>query len=402
MPSSTDRPRAAAAWMAVAAVVLLSINLRPGATSVGPVLAELQAALGLGSVLSGLLTALPGICFAIFGALAVTLAVRTGLDGGILAGVAAMVVGLGARVLASDPLVFLAFSVLAFAGMAIGNVLVPAFVKRHFPARTASLMAGYTTGLAVGATLGSLLAAPLSATGTEGWRLSLGVWAAAAAVSLVPWGWLALRERSHGSRHRPSGSSMLAVARSPKAVGLGLFFGVQSMQAYVQFGWIAQIFRDGGLPQHEAGLMASLIAFFGIPLGLIVPGLLARLPDARVLVIGFGALLVVGYAGILVAPTTLPWLWASALGLSGGAFPAAIALIAARTRQHHVTAQLSGFTQSLGYTLAALGPFVVGLLHDLTHGWTAALWMLLASSAVMIGAGLRAAGPGFVDDELPA
>lgn len=389
--------------LAVAAVVLLSVNLRPGATSVGPVLAELQAALGMNSLTAGVLTALPGICFAMFGAFAVALAIRTGLDHGVALGIAAIIVGLGARALAGDPVTFLACTVLAFAGMAIGNVLVPAFVKRHFPARTASLMAIYTTGLAVGATLGSLLAAPLSATGVDGWRLSLGSWAVAAVVSVIPWLWLARRERRHGAeRHRPQGGSMLAVARSPKAVALGIFFGVQSMQAYVQFGWIAQMFRDGGLPQQEAGLVASLIAFLGIPTGLLIPGLIGRLADARPLVIAFGTLLAAGYLGVLLAPTTLPWLWATFLGLSGGAFPAAIALIAARTRQHHVTAQLSGFTQSLGYSLAALGPFAVGLLHDLTHSWTPALVALMATSLVMVGAGLRAAAPGFVDDELPA
>ena len=33
------------------------------------------------------------------------------------------------------------------------------------------------------------------------------------------------------------------------------------------------------------------------------------------------------------------------------------------------TAALSGFTQSVGYLIAATGPFLIGLLHDLTaHG----------------------------------
>ena len=97
----------------------------------------------------------------------------------------------------------------------------------------------------------------------------------------------------------------------------------------------------------------------------------------------FGVLQISGWAGMLLAPGTVPSLWAVSLGLSGFAFPTAIALITARSRAPHVTAQVSGFTQSLGYLLAAAGPLAVGALHDLTGGWTVPLGgvMLLASGA---------------------
>ena len=52
----------------------------------------------------------------------------------------------------------------------------------------------------------------------------------------------------------------------------------------------------------------------------------------------------------------------------GFAFPLVIALITARTRSHAVTARLSGFVQPVGYLLAGIGPFAVGLLHELTGG----------------------------------
>ncbi len=390
------------AWLATLAVLLLSANLRPGATSLGPVLSEVQQAFGLSSTVAGLLTALPGICFAIFGAGAVWVASRTGLNGGLLVASVATALGLAIRALSGDVGTFVAFTVLAFAGMAIGNVLVPAFIKRHFPNRPATMMALYSTGLAVGATVGSLIAAPLSSTGPEGWRLSLGVWGWVAALAAVPWLWLAIRERRHrNASHRPAHASLLAVAGSPKAVALGLFFGTQSMQAYVQFGWVAQMYRDGGLGQAQAGLMASLIALLGMPMSLVMPGLVGRLRNLSWLVVAFGALLVVGYAGILLAPTHQPWLWAVCLGLSGAAFPTALALITARTREHRVTAQLSGFTQSLGYSLAALGPFVVGWLHELSGGWTVPLLLLMGTAVVMVWSGLVAAAPGYVDDQLP-
>ncbi|WP_347348232.1 MFS transporter [Nigerium sp.] len=400
----TDAPRRPAfAYAAIAAVLLLAINLRPGATSIGPVLAELRESLGMSGVAAGVLTALPGICFAVFGATAVSLAVRLSLNGAITLGALAIAIGLGARSFVGDQWSFLGLSVLAFAGMALGNVLVPSFIKRHFPLRTPTLSALYATGLALGATAASLAAAPIAQVAPGGWRASVGIWGVGAAATLLLWVPLTVRERRHAraSGHRVApGASLWGVARSPKAVALGLFFGTQSMQAYVQFGWIAQMLRDGGLGQTSAGLMASIIAACGIPSGLVMAGIVESMRDPRRLGVVFGLSLAVGYLGVLFAPS-LALLWALCLGLSSAAFPTAIALITARSRAPHVTAQVSGFTQSLGYLLAAAGPFAVGALHDLTGGWTVPLLALTASSVVLGAAGWVAAGHGYIDDELP-
>ena len=116
--------------------------------------------------------------------------------------------------------------------------------------------------------------------------------------------------------------------------------------------------------------------------------------------VGFGALAVGGYLGLLLAPTTLPWLWAVLLGLSGFAFPTAIALITARTRDSRITAQLSGFVQPVGYLLAGIGPFVVGAIHATTGGWALVLGLLAMSGVGITLFGLRVARPVFVDDEM--
>ena len=88
------------------------------------------------------------------------------------------------------------------------------------------------------------------------------------------------------------------------------------------------------------------------------------------------------------------------LGYSGLAFPTAIALIAARTRHPSVTAQLSGFVQPIGYALAAVGPFLVGLVHEATGGWTLILVLLALTSVPLTIAGVRVARPTYVDDEI--
>lgn len=397
-------PRIPVGWGLVA-VVLLAVNLRPGATSLGPVLAEVKDALGINGAVAGALTGVPGFAFAVFGLLAVGVGVRLGLTGALATGAVAAAVGLLARPLVDSVPGFFAFTLLAFAGMALGNVLVPAYIKARHPHRVAFMMSAYTIALSVGATTASLVSAPLSQLAPGGWRTALGVWGVAAAAATVPWIVLAVRDRRRRraaptvAAARPSGS-VLGLFASRKAVALAVFFGMQSLQAYTQFGWLAQIYRDGGLSASEAGVMASVVAGFGMPAGFVMPALAVRMRDPRPVVLALGLLLGGGYLGVWLAPTTMPVLWATMLGVSGFAFPFAIALIAARTRDPHVTSRLSGFAQSVGYLFAAAGPLLVGVLFAGTGGWTVPLWFLLGTAVAFTGAGLVASAPGYIDDEL--
>lgn len=382
----------------VAAVVLVSVNLRPGASSPGPVLEEVRDGLGMSAGVAGAMTGLPGLCFGVVGALAVAFARRVGMTAGIALGLTLATVGLLLRVTTDSVPVFLVLTVLALAGMAVGNVLVPAWIKAH--GHAVVLMTVYGTGLVVGGTIGSLATAPVTeATGS--WQTGLGMWGLLLAVSLPLWAWLALRERRSPTEHEVGDEAPTGrVAHSPTAIALTVLFGVQSMHAYVQFGWLPQIYRDAGLSASHAGALQALLSSMGIIGALAMPTVIARGRGLRPLTVSFGVLLALGYAGLLVAPATVPWLWALLLGLSGLAFPTAIALITARTRHPSVTAQLSGFVQPVGYALAAIGPFAVGLLHDATGDWHLVLVLLAMTSVPLALAGWRVAAPTYVDDEI--
>jgi len=387
-------------WLGLVAVALVAINLRPGATSIGPALPDLLPSLGMSPTVAGILTGLPGLCFAVFGALAVWLAARSGLAGAISIGLTAVVVGLAGRALTSSTTVFLLLSALALGGAAIGNILVPAFAKRHFPRRTATVMGVYTVGLAIGAMVPGVLHPLVRSYG--GWQASLGLWAGVAFAALIPWVALtAMERRQRGTAHRVATVSIWSVARSPKAVALALFFGTQSLQAYVGFGWLAQMFVDAGVSVTTASFAMAVFSAWGLPNGALAPILGTWLPDRRPLVVGCTVLLVAGWVGMLVAPAAAPYLWVSLLGASGFVFPLVLFMVTDLTRDPKVTSALSGFMQSTGYVLASSGPFIVGALHAVTHGWSAPAWFLLATAVPFLGFGWYAAKPGFIDDDLP-
>ena len=385
------------AVLIVVGVVLISINLRPGATSIGPLLEEIGTGLGFSSTTAGVLTALPGFTFAIAGAGAVGLARRIGLSRGITLGVAALVVTLLSRVLTDSALVFVLLSAIGLAGMGLGNVLVPAWIKRHSGDGGVRLMTVYSMGLTVGGASAPLVVAPLAEVAPGEWRGALGLWGLVALVALLPWLIISVRDRVH---RRTDSAVSGRLVHSPTALALTALFGMQSMNAYVQFGWLPQIYRDASLPSSSAGALTSIVAGLGVGGGLLMPTVIHRSRDLSAWMVGFGALAIGGYLGLLLAPTTLPWLWAVLLGLSGFAFPTAIALITARTRDSRITAQLSGFVQPVGYLLAGIGPFVVGAIHATTGGWALVLGLLAMSGVGITLFGLRVARPVFVDDEM--
>lgn len=387
------------AWLSVAAVAVTAMVLRPAATAVGPVLAELSTDLGMSASLAGILTALPGFVFALAGMTANRVVAYMSPVSALAVACGTIAFGSILRALTGSWSLFLLYSLFALAGMAIGNVLVPAFIKTSFPTASAKVATLYTTALAIGATLPTLLAAPLSQLG--GWRLSVGIWSIFAAIAAVLWllAWKYFRPQSsaHITSERFRARSLL---RSSTAVALMLFFGLQSMQAYVQFGWLAEIYRSGGLSAGNASIMLAIISAGGIPGGIIMPAVVARKKWLPASIVLFSTLLATGYAGLALMPTTFPWLWAIFLAISGFCFPTALALIIERTRNPRVTSAVSGFVQPYGYLLAAAGPLLVGVFYEAIGAWPPILWSLAACAIPMCIAGLMAARPQIIDDNL--
>lgn len=402
MTRSSPQRFAVSGGVALVAVVVVSVNLRPGASSVGPVLEEVRTGLGMGGGVAGALTGLPGLCFALAGLLAVAFGRRVGTTVGIAIGLVVAASGLLLRVSTGSAWVFLLLSAVALAGMAVGNVLVPAWIKRYGGSRQVILATIYGTGLIAGGTIGSLFTAPLES-GLGSWERALGTWGLLVLTALPVWIWLAFHERRNPAEHLSTGEAPTGrMVTSPTAVAMTALFGIQSMHAYIQFGWVPQVYRDAGLSAGYAGSLQAVLSATGIIGGLAMPALIVRARSLSPYVVAFGVLMVSGYVGLILWPTTVPWLWALMLGVAGFAFPLVIALLPARTRHPDVTAQLSGFVQPVGYLFAALGPVLVGVLYEATGDWTLVLALLAATAVPFVWAGLRACRPVYVDDELAA
>ncbi|WP_019631680.1 CynX/NimT family MFS transporter [Actinomadura atramentaria] len=389
----SGRVRAVASVWTLVGLILLTVNLRAAITGVAPVLADLRVAFGLSGVAVSVLTTLPVLCLGAFASVAPIASRRFGTERAIAGSLVLITAGIALRLVPASAALF-AGTVLAGAGIAMGNVLMPAVIKRAFPDRVGSLTGVAMMLMACSGALAAALAVPLDDAG--GWRLALAVWAVPSLVAALVWAPLAARakdRRPSGNVPQPVEGSLL---RSPLAWCVAAFMGLASLMFYVLMSWMPQIMREGGVSAATAGLMMSAMLIIGIPLGYVVPVLSARLRDQRPVVVAVGAAMAAGVAGLLVAPQA-GWAWVALLGLAtGSAFPLAYTLLSLRSPSPAVAARLSGMAQTGGYLVAGFGPLAVGVLRDATGGWTVSLVLLLALVVPEIVFGLLAARPGLV------
>ena len=155
------------------------------------------------------------------------------------------------------------------------------------------------------------------------------------------------------------------------------YLGLQSVQFYSVAAWLPTLLADSGVPVREGGLLLGLANVVGAAGALLAPAQAGRMRTQRPLIAGRGGAYVVGLGGLLLAPGTGTLVWVGAFGLAqGSGFALALTLIVLRSPTPLVAARLGGVAQCLGYLLAALGPLVLGALHDLTGGWS---WPVVAA-----------------------
>ncbi len=422
-----------------AGLILAALNLRPAVTSLGPLLEEVRADLGMSGTVAGVLTSVPAACFALFGFTAPRLARRWGPVAIVCAGLAAIAAGLLLRPLAGGTVAFLAASALALAGIAVSNVLMPVIVKRWFPDRVGSMTGLYSMGLSLGTAASAAVTVPMTDALGGSWRTGLGAWALLAAVALVAWLFLARggtsgsgaddaeatgrepggKETARTDADAPAAAESAATAesvaaaetaapadgpairitRSPLAWAMAVFFGFQATAAYISMGWMPQIFRDAGVSASTSGLLLAVMMAMGVPLAFVLPRIAARLRHQGVLVVILGVFGLIGYAGLWLAPAGGAWAWALLLGIANCAFPLALTMIGMRTRTHAGVVRLSAFAQSVGYLLSIPGPLLVGVLYQHSGGWGQPIALMAGFMVPQIIAGVLAGRDRTLEDE---
>jgi CP family cyanate transporter-like MFS transporter len=369
---------------------IAALNLRIAIIAVSPLLEEIRRDTGMSSPLAGMLTTLPVLCFAISSPLAPRLARRFGLDLVLVVSTSVLALAIVARLLPPMAMLFISTAIIGLA-IGIGNVLLPASIKRDFPRQTGLMTGLLTMAISASGAIGAGLTIPLqNATGLA-WRGTLALWAIPITIAII-----ALLPRLRSSQ-RPARPAIplphvdVNLWRDPVAWSVTMIMGLQSFSFYALASWFPTMMADHGMSNERAGFLLSLANFSGFFTSFLVPIFATRQRDQRNYVTATVACWTLSLLGLLFFPVDGTVLWMILWGLAAGSgLGISLSFFSLRSPDIRHAAQLSGMAQTVGYSLAATGPFIIGLLHDLTGGWSVSLLFLIGILGVMLVFGLNA------------
>lgn len=378
----------------IAGIIFVSLNLRPALAVVGPLISSIRAATGLSNTMLGFLTTLPLLAFGFISIFTPFFTKKVGMEVTLAGALGLIIMGSVARVIPINIALF-GGTLIVGIGIAFGNVLLPSLIKRDFPNKAGILTSVYSGTLTLSSSISAGLSVPVSQ--NIGWQWTLAACAIPAVIALFIW-MPQLKHQTRPKNKRSLRQSLKHLSSKMVAWQVAVYMGLQSFTFYVMLAWLPEILQTQGISPINAGWLLSLsqgMGFFG---GVIIPIWAEKLSSQRRPVILLFIIEGISLVGLLLSSSPFIALWVALLGFALGAnFGLSLLLIVLRTNDSDTAAELSGMVQSIGYLLAATGPTLFGLLHDITHVWSIPLISLLGILTVKAIAGYGAARPIEID-----
>jgi CP family cyanate transporter-like MFS transporter len=368
-------------------ILVVAANLRPTITAFGSVVGLIAEDTGMGAGALGLLGAVPLLAFGVVSPIVHVVSRAMGAERAVLVSTLVLIVATVVRSL-PGPLANLWIGTLVMgAAIAVANVVLPELVKRDFPTDVPMVTGLYSTVLGATAAVASGLALPIAEIG--GWRLGIGIWVLFSVVAALVW---PLRMRGSTARaldvtpsSRPVGrGTRRSVWRSAVAWQVSLIMATQGLTYFMLVTWLPTIEVSMGVDPVTAGWYSFLYQIVSIAAGLAVTPFMRGRSDHRAVGVVISLLLIVAVVGLLLVPGLLV-LWLVVAGLSAGSsLVLALALVGERAPSAADAGRLSGMAQSVGYLLAAAGPWGAGVLFAATGSWTYPLLAVIAVAGVQL------------------
>jgi CP family cyanate transporter-like MFS transporter len=360
------------------ALVLAAINLRPGITSLAPLIERIATDLELSRGLISLVTALPVLCMGLLAPLAPRLATGLGLERAIALCMGLVALALVTRLLPGNAWLLIGSAGMLGAGIALAGPLLSGFIKRHFITGMGWVLAWYSLSMAVGGAAGVVFSAPLAEVSTLGWRFALGFWALPAALAVLLWCCLPNRVEAQGA----AGGGL--PWRVPRAWLVSSFFATQAGMFYTMATWGVARYTEGGLSLAHANSLFSLSMLAGIPCSFFLPWLAQRLDCRFALLVISGLITSVAVSLITFLPTLVPELPAVMMGVGlGGAFSLSLVLPMYEVRSPIEVSRWTAMMLCSGYCMACLMPVLGGLVRDLAGHYQAPYIGLMVLALLM-------------------
>lgn len=369
--------------IAVVCIVLVAIDLRPGIVSIGPLLPQLREEFGLSNTQASLLTAIPTLLMGLLALPAPWLVRRYGLDRVVISALVILAFATAARAFVSSWSLLLVTTAGVGAGISLAGALIGGFVKQLYPQRVALLIGIYAMSLGLGSTIAAGATGAIAST-AGGWRFGSGFWALPGLIAIAAW-LVISRYRAPSEQSLPEGKKYRLPVNNPSAWLVAIYFASNNILFFGLLSWIAPMYREHGADEASAGLLlASFTGAFMV--ANLIPGLLSRNGDRRLLIGVFAFIASVGMIVTVLAPTSIPFLVIPLIAIGiGSSFTLGMTLPMDHASNHHEANVWNAFVLAIGYGTGALGPFLMGALRDMSGGFQAPMWFLVGTGILMLG-----------------
>ncbi|HDT8723110.1 TPA: MFS transporter [Staphylococcus pseudintermedius] len=381
-------------WLLVFGIILIAATLRAPLTAVGPVIQQVKTDLHINNGIAGLITTIPLIIFGVVSPFVSRMLSKISMSRFLSLTLMLTMVALLIRILGGI-LTFFIGTVLLGVSIALANVTLPAYAKWAFPTQIGLITGIYSATMNFTAGLGGGLSYPLSTVTSLSYRFSLVFWVAFAVVAFVIW-LPQLKQASYLASQQHEGlRKPIYCSKIAWAVALTMAF-----QSMMFVAWYPSILVSKGIEPEMAGYFLMLNQFSQLPMTFTFPIIAAKMSTQRSLISIVAALMSVGFMLLFFNNT---WILLMAMILTGmgigACFSLCMTMFSIRSKTTAGSMALSGFGQSVGYWIAAIGPFLLGMAHDLLNNWTVAIVLFLMMVVAVFSAGMIAAQNKYIEDE---
>ncbi|WP_227518390.1 MFS transporter [Alkanindiges hydrocarboniclasticus] len=364
-------------FLMILALMCIALNLRPIMAAVSPILHLIQATTGLSDANVSLLTTFPVFVMGLFALLGAYIQRIISEKNGILLSVGLVMLACLSRYWFHSGVALLLTAVVGGMGIALAQVLIPAFIKTHAPERAGTLMGFYTTAIMAGAAMTAAVSSPLSH--LWGWHNFLAMLAIPAFLAALLW-FMATRKLSG---IKPQQTIRLPL-KSPRAWLLMLFFGIGTAAYTLVLAWLPPYFNQLGWNTTQSGLLLSAVTVCEVLTGLTLSSIIHRFPDRRPLLWFVLTILLIGLFLLIYIPNQFIILTIMMLGIGIGAlFPLTLIVAMDHVRNAAQAGSLLGFVQGGGYMLASFMPLLAGLVRQHSSQLTQA-WQIMLVGVVVL------------------
>jgi MFS transporter, CP family, cyanate transporter len=363
----------------IVAIFLISINLRPAVTSVGPILSTISDALGVSSTQMSLLTSIPVFCMGLFAPLAVPIQLKFGYKWSI-AGLT-LVIGLAtaARISFSSYTALVVTSFFAGFAIAIISPMINAYIKDKFPTKMEPVIGVYSFAIGFGATLSSGFTGIFYESFENNWAFALGVWGALAVVAMLYWILVIESSVNTNEQHENSASS-----RNPwknkLAWTIMVYFGLQTSLFFSLTTWLVSVVMEQGMNLLTAGSVLTMMTIVQLVGNLLIPSFINKYPNRIAWLHGLIFIGLFGSVFFFIDASWAIWLGTIIYGfVLSGLFPIGLMLPLDEARNNKEANEWSSMVLSGGFMMSAIVPLLIGVVYDLTvnHVWTKIIYVIL-------------------------